>query len=531
MKSILLIFLFLIVMTSVNVYGQDTISIYFEFGESKINDEQIAVINTIPLRFDLTDLDSILCVGMADSVGDFKSNLRLSEKRARNTAKYCEKIIPSTIPIRTLPLGELGNNDQQKNRRVSIILYFSFSSSEMETDSEEIQFNNSCYNIDYELLHQCNIRSLDKRKKQIVVIETSVPNLRKRNEHFYGSTDLDGNFIAIRLKWVTRKTGNLWWLKHRFVATLPKEDFDRFKIFKISPYPCDSCSENFKNNNTISKEDTCQKIDRFLMENIQFKTQFFNANWVTVRAPREYVDIKDKYYIGCTDLNQLVWNTKKGKKEQKYYYTKLPVNINLVGNITRFMDCCKNNPQPSDCDSPLIGIRWLCLPKKRLFICMETGGLYSHSTWLPYTGLTLGEEDLYSRFSFLLGIDMKRRFCGSIRYQYHFLSFTMRSLNPASRWQSPSNKNLITKYGRLYIGSEMNTMLIKHEGYRIDQNFHFGFALHNSEYSALIPRIYLQYGLGYNYSEVKDGVYSVFQLGIIVQIHTTAKMCNKKRPK
>ena len=61
---------------------------------------------------------------MADSIGDFKQNLKLSEKRALNTYRKCKNILPKSIATRKIAIGEKANKKKAKNRRVDIILYF-----------------------------------------------------------------------------------------------------------------------------------------------------------------------------------------------------------------------------------------------------------------------------------------------------------------------------------------------------------------------------------------------------------------------
>src|SRR3972149_6319800 len=106
MKSIQCTILLLTMLTAVHLHGQDAISIYFEFGLYKIPNNQLKTLNDIPNKYDLSDLDSVHFIGVADSVGDFKSNLKLSEKRARNVSKYFARLIPVHISSKITALGE-----------------------------------------------------------------------------------------------------------------------------------------------------------------------------------------------------------------------------------------------------------------------------------------------------------------------------------------------------------------------------------------------------------------------------------------
>ncbi|MBI34954.1 MAG: hypothetical protein CMP67_06275 [Flavobacteriales bacterium] len=154
--------------TSVLTFGQDTISIYFNFGESKIPNRELKKLTDIPSNYDLSELDSINFIGMADSIGDFKQNLKLSEKRVLNTYRKCKNILPKNIAIRKIAIGEKTNKKKEKNRRVDIILYFQpFQNNEIDDNNDINKLKKICYNIDYELLHRCHLRVIKKRKKKI----------------------------------------------------------------------------------------------------------------------------------------------------------------------------------------------------------------------------------------------------------------------------------------------------------------------------------------------------------------------------
>lgn len=506
-------------LTSVHVYGQDTISIYFEFGHSKIPDEQLEKLNAIPTKYDLSDLDSVIFIGMADSVGEFKSNIKLSEKRARNAARHCERLFPENIMTKITALGERTIDQREKNRRVDIILYFQPMPTEEVEQREPTQTKEVCYNIDYKLLHRCHLRTVKKRNKELTIIEIALPDLREKKQHYYGSVTMNGDFIVKKVKWSSKRTGNLWWSKTRYVATIPKQDFDTYKIFKIEDLPCDTCNEDFQTKSEISKEDTCVQVDRFLMENIQFKTRLFNNKWVKIRAPREYVNIEDRYFIGCGFQNELVWETKKSRRKQNYYYSKLPRHFNYIANITRVMDCCKNNPEPSECDRPIIFCRTLGEPDRSFILNAEIGSHYQQSKFTPYAGLGISKEGFFSRVSILAGADIDLSFYGSLRYQYHFLSFPFSVFNLFSTWQSPTEQQVITRYGRLYLGTELKTRINKTKQDYLEQNIHIGLAAVNTNSDAFIPRIFVQYGLGFDYlGTYSTGVYSIVQLGLNMKI-------------
>lgn len=504
---------------SVHLYGQDTVSVYFDFGQSKIPVNKLEQLNAISTNYDLSDLDSIHFIGMADSIGDYRSNIKLSEKRVRNVVRHCERIFPKNIPKKIIVLGEIMINEREKNRRVDIILYFQPIQNEEIKHSDFPQTKQVCYNIDYKLLHRCHLRTVKKRKKELIIIESTLPNLSKEKKHYYGSRTKNGGFVANKVKWTLKRTGNLWWSKTRNIATIPKEDFDKYKIFKIEDLPCDTCNEDFQTKAEILKEDSCIQVDRFLMDNIQLKTNIFNITSVKIRAPREYVNVEDRYFIGCGLQNELTWETKRARRKQNYYYLRLPRHFNYIANITRVMDCCKNKSEPSECDKPMIYCATLGVPDKSFVFNIEVGSNYQQSEYIPYAGLGISKEGLFSRVSILAGTDSDFGFYGSLRYQYHFLSFPFSVFNPFSVWQSPTEQQTIYRYGRLYLGTELKTRINEAKYDFFEQNIHIGLAAVNTNTDAFIPRIFVQYGFGFDYlgTYSKSG-YSFVQLGLNMKI-------------
>src|SRR4051812_5290427 len=107
--------LFILILSgSARLYGQDTLSVYFQSGSSDIEDNQLNVLNSIPMRFDLSELDSVHYIGVADSIGDLKSNIRLSEKRAIKTSHYCKRLFPENYLYKTTAMGERAQNRENK---------------------------------------------------------------------------------------------------------------------------------------------------------------------------------------------------------------------------------------------------------------------------------------------------------------------------------------------------------------------------------------------------------------------------------
>lgn len=508
------IIIILAILFSLSTNGQDTVSVYFKFGLSRLSDDQLEKLNTIPTNYYLSDLDSIHFIGMADSIGNFKANIKLSKKRAINIAKHCENIIPENVHSKIIALGEKAVHQIEQNRRVDMVLYFQPTQKEISESTSTKQVKDVCYTIDYELLHRSHIRTTIKRRKEFTIIEVPISYLNHKKEHYYGSTTNTGEFIAKRVKWSTKRTGNLWWFKTRHVTAILKDDFDTYKIFKIGDLPCDTCSENFQIESEISKEDTCIQVDRFIMKNAQYKTLFLNNKWLKIRIPREYVNSDDHYFIGCTFDHELKWETKKGRRRQRYYYAKLPISFNHVKNITRVMDCCEGNPEPSNCDLSMINCSTIGPVNQSFMLNLEIGNLYQQSINTPYIGIGISKQGLLSRTSILVGTDINLGFLSSIRYQHHFLSFPFNAINPFSTWQTPDKRQFVNTYGRLYLGTELKTRISKSTESYLEQNIHIGLrAVHNRR------NAFIQYGLGLDYLENNSSnLYPIVQIGLNIKI-------------
>lgn len=529
-KFLLGIFLF----ASLALRGQDTLSIYFEFGQSKIPINEQEKLGQISSQFDLSELDSIEFIGMADSVGNFEDNLKLSGKRAKNVSKYCKRFLPKLTSVKVKALGEKSSQNTRLNRRVDIIMFFPILPA-IEGE-EEVKDDRFCYYVDNRLLHRSHFRTIKNRRKKYVHIEIEMDEDFDKRAHYYGSYSSKNGFSKTRLRWKTKKTGMFWWEKRRLIATIPEKSFDRYKVFQaLKPAcdtcSCDSCHQDFETYPKIRGVSYCLQVDRFLMANMQYKRILFNNSFVKVRVPREYVNLDKEYLVGCDYTNLLRWYSRKGWRRKKYYYAKLPIRSNgYMCNITRQMECCKEDPEGSDCDISIIncdtehfsrgqGITY------KLF--GEVGSSFQNEELLPYIGLGFGLDRhydfrrRYNNLSGVLGVDYRFNLYGSIRYQRFFDRISPRKVKLETGWNGPQiqKPKLYKWYARPYIGTELKTILGNDESRLLEQNFHFGLALDHFHHRVRIPRYYLQLGLGYDYlNNYSNTVYPIAQIGVNIRI-------------
>lgn len=474
--------------------SQDTISIYFEFGKSKISEQQAMILNSISSRFDLAEIDSVHYTGMADSVGDVKANLKLSKKRAQETADYCKRFLGKNHPYRTIALGEKSGTSREQNRRVNIVFYMkaitvpTTKAEDVTPDSEPMKLQGSCYYVDYELLHRCSRRVIVKNRVEYVRLEALHFFLKNQKEHYYATVNKSGAVEVKKVKW------------RNDVTLIPKKDFQQFRIFKTGKEPCEECSEDLEARKGIVYESNCIQVDRFLMKNLQAKTGFFRPRSAKIRALREYVNPGDRYYIGCDLDRELIWKTQKGKRKSKYYYASLPIYSWHLENIIRVMECCKSKQEASECNVGMISCGGMSLPCRSNLLLVEAGDDYRFEQHKPYLALGVSNWGNRNLLSFFAGANTDLDIYGSLRYQYHFLNFPFKMLNPASQWQSPASMWSPYHYGSLYIGSELKTWKsIGSNADLLEQNLHVGFASMSPWDRPRIPRIFVQCGIGYDY--------------------------------
>lgn len=506
------------------VMAQDTISVYFDFGSSKLNDKQLRVINSIPSGYDLSQVDSLNYIGMADSVGNFKSNLRLSEKRAKNVAKYCETLFPKTIKTRTFAIGEVLGKKDSESRRVDIVLYSEkvvdeVGIGEMEKEEETIIPDTgkvACYYVDYPLLQGAHVRKVKKGRREMVMIEMVEPIRKGEKDHYTGHVNQEGQFEMKKVKWRSRRTGNLWWAKQRTVALVPKEDYEKFRIFKTNPPPCTVCNEDFENVPKRTNYIKITRVDRFLMNNMQYKVSFFNRKTVKARVPREYVNLEDNYYLG----KKIEWKTKGGKKNKNYYFIDLSLHGSRISNILREMEYCEI-PAPSYSwygDIYCATNNFHKMPTRFAFTA-EVGSYYQQSELIPYIAIGSTRAGYHHWLYLLAGTDIDLGLYGSFRYQYSFWSFPFFALNPISNWKSATGEKVeMEKYAQVYVGTELKNRINERETL-LEQNLHLGISGINTKCSAFIQRVFIQYGVGTDYLALNNfDIYGVAQVGVDMKI-------------
>ena len=492
--------------------AQDTVLVDFKFGSARITNSESKKLDSLPILFDVFQLDSIQYIGMTDTVGNSDANFKLSLKRAEAVFNHSSKILPEYIKTNIIAIGE----SNQFGRQVAVIMHYK--PNYLLDTSETIVFqdvDSGCFYIDYTLLNTSHIRVVEKRKKEYIYIETVPINMQEIPDYFnpidfnntyYGEFDKDGKFVAKKIKWKSRRTGTDWWAQKRYIATIPKASFDRFKVFMIQPSPCSDCHLNVTD--SIQKHIMKQErhLDNFIINTFQFKRKLFNRKKVKIRAPREYIDTTIDYFEDKTTREAIVWDEKRAKRKQTYVYAKIKSRPREDFQVYRNFNYCYVPPEYlGDGGSGLIRpCRRVggTYEKQKNWLLAEYGSTLSNQTFTPYLGLYFNNDFRGAlEYGILIGSDYEFNGFGLARVRYNF--YTMRlgkSIQSANVWCRPPTS--LTNYwvAKFYLGIENQTQLFSGQLDFNENNGHIGLELENYRPRSRFNRFFIQYGPQYRYN-------------------------------
>ncbi len=503
---------------NVNVcLGQDAASVLFETGSAKMEERQIRTLNNIVRRYNLTELSKVEINGFADSTGKRKTNLRLSEKRAKNVADFLQSYIPEGTPLFINAQGEKDKHIEAFDRRVEIVFYFNEPDPELVQQKQATEEERAgCHYINYDMLHFANTRTVIRNKKEHILIE--IQNDKPAIQHYYAVEDDTGGFVPVKLSWKPKRTGKKWSAGTRYVAIVPKQSFEKYKIFTIRPVPCARCNEAFGSNKKAVKITQCLRPDFFLMSRVQAKPVFLNRKEVKIRVPAENVDLNTTYYAGAT-TNAMEWEIKEKKKHKDHLFSRLPVYHNnafdySISGIYRFMICCnekRNDTLYAICGGTSGGG---CPP---YYIGIEAGGM-DYSNLNAYAGLGIYREWKHGQANITAGASGKN-FYAVARYQYNFISIPLSIINPAPVWRSPYDMFNNRLFLRAYIGTQWQKGNSAENYHTLQQDVHAGISIAKIDECRFFKRAFLQYGAAYDYFDHHNkDIAPVLQFGVIFSL-------------
>lgn len=484
--------------------AQDTLSLYFKFGESKISKTTQEILESIPNDFETNSLDSIVFIGYADSVGSFLNNLKLSKKRALKVAEITRGLLDIHLISRIQAEGEKSKSDLSPNRRVDILFYYpEIEEKEILVPKDSVEM--VCYQPDFRLLSKCNIVTRKRGKKKYINIILDDAQWLSERDLYYAHLNRDKSVSLKKVKWRKKKTGKNWWQKRRMFLSIPKEDFQFKFLFYLKEEPCDSCDLHWNEKSKRVRLAQCLQADIYIMNNSQFKTLFLRPNKVKIRVPRIFVDTSSRYFIGCKMEEEIKWST--NRREKEYLYTTLPISGTHLPNITKVMNCCIDDPLPENCNQKILacGFSSKNQPTPFLNLISEFGIDYSEQNTTAYLMAGFREYHKKNRFEFLTGFDTDFRYLASLRYQRSLFKMPLNYLSPVSEWQDNMVRQRIK--GNLdfniYYGSGIHSK-VSIENIELEHNVHFGLSLDSRDAFARITRYFIQFGPSLDYFNLEN---------------------------
>ncbi|MFT5819098.1 MAG: hypothetical protein ACI8ZM_000320 [Crocinitomix sp.] len=516
------IFVFLLFISTF-CHAQDTLTIYFDIDKSKIKDHFKSQLNDLLIDYDYLAVDSLQFIGFADTTGNVKSNMRLSERRAKAVEKYCVKLFSEPIQTGIYAKGEGTKIFAAENRKVEMVIHQKPQKKPTTRVIENV--DPSCFTIEENVLSHCTYRTITKRKRDYIYIESE--HTDKTNvdydKLYYVTGQQDGKATVRRVKWKLKRTGRLWWAKKRYTATIPKHYFDLYKLFSLRPGPCVECSEEALGKDSVFTTFPVKYPDLFLSYNFQMKYGFFRKNQIKIRAPREYVDLNEIYFYQFDYTSGIVnWKTKRGRRKRNYYYVNLPIS----GTKTPYF---KKYHMVSTCSAlPTVqggnGYNWMdCgippMPRHKE-LNIEAGIYHQNDSLTGFIGLGISNTTRKTYASIIGGINTHVRFFGSAKMQYFFYDFPFQAFSPKNRWETPAMRSPITKYGRLYVGVDLKVSYREDQIQFLEQNAHLGIAWVNSNVTLGMRRFYLHGGFANDFLKIQnEKVYPFVQIGTIFQFY------------
>lgn len=504
-----------------DLYSQDSTSVYFKTGSHKIAAYSQKVLEGLFTDLDYTDLIELKFIGYSDSAGNFESNQRLSERRAKAVAKAVKPYLKSGILIVTESKGELPRKVDSLSRRVDIIFIYNSPPEADTKDTIVIQSEDPrCFFIDQYFEAYSNARIKVNKKKKVVYLQViDYPEFTSRNYYFV-KNPAQKQAVAQRVKFELKTTGILWWREKRHTATVPKDSYDKFGLFYLEKPPCDGCREQLFKKDTNVFSGTSIRDNQFIMSVTQLKAKFFRPNILQIRIPKEFREENEPYYAikyqwdSSTKTEKLQWETKRGKRKANYFYSKVRIkNVRSVSiaNPQRTSYCPGKGGNPGPVGGILCGNHrtQIGFPGEFSF---NPGihAFYHNDTVTAFISLGLAYELKQHELAVNVGLNHRLGLVYAAHYHFNFLDFgtmTNRMLNP---WQKLGDSKFTTQI-KAYFGPEFRSSYTQKYRSFSEVNLHLGFSV------AWKNRLnyYIQGGIARDLSNrINTGFYPYVQAGL-----------------
>ncbi|HEY1046430.1 MAG TPA: hypothetical protein VGF79_08320 [Bacteroidia bacterium] len=432
---------------------------FFESGKDKItgnNDKLIILMEDIDIV-----IDSIRVIGYTDSVGRIEKNKKLAGKRIRSVVDFINPYLSSKPDIHTINRGERTINNDHRDRRVDVVVYYKKAILQITQNKEIVIDTNStnCFKLAKTII--------DYSKQDSIVIDNlkymrlSTPFVPDFNVEYYYSND--GNTIT-RLYWVKYKRKESTFFK--YYAVIPLMSYKKYRVFTLEPGPCHACHLN----TTMYHPIIASKEVDYLKDKIVYKKIPFSRNKLLVRFQTHLISNANALsYMG----QEVKWLK---KSDDEYQYTKVRGEIGIseiyLGKFyikAEWCDTHKYRPLPLNRGSNVPfcgGVRGGYNPRNLNIEIM--GGYSPTNIWGGHIALKIDILNrLPDRFkaSFLAGpnIDPKSPVYSALRMEYRIKRKEVYDWGRHLEWSN----NTIKKKGELnfLIATEIKTRSTLMPGY------------------------------------------------------------------
>ncbi len=448
---------------------------------------------------------------------------------------YMKKTISYKIKYKYYAVGEQNKKIENIDRRVEIYIYAKANNNDtfLDTIPDSITLSHpKCITTAYDVLAMSRKFVIKKKKVEYVVVEMEIDHYlsRKRikDSIYYAVVSNDTNISYVRAKWRKRGSGFDWYARARYQVEIPKNSFDKFKLFYVADLPCKTCGYIIGDSTVVQpKIDTCTVYDALISHNIQYKTSLFNKKTIEARVPKEFVNPSTNYFHSYSDLYNsnsinIVWKTKSGKKNTPYYFLTLPL-FKEYGTDQRYSvpliqkrePCCIKIDSFFYCKIWCLGSSW----GNSIKLGAELGAYQIQNNTIPYLGLGVYKEKEKTQYNIMIGIDIRSKLMANLRYQYNYVTLPLNILNPFANWGTATSRLVFNNayFLRLYTGSALTLGNLEKTGSFVNHDIHLGISVASE--SRFINRFFVQYGYGYDYTgTLKQQFNTALNYGIIFRL-------------
>lgn len=488
-------------------FGQDTLAVYYQGGAFRLSPENKLLITDFLLRNDISNVDSIALNGFAESTGKQKKNLKLSKKRCLVVDKHLHRQFGDTLIVSSYAFGEEADPTKAhlNHRRVELVVYYKVlppTKTPFDDDFKRDTLSRYCYLFADSILARCKQTNYRKGNLRLVQLELETHHWNEKMK-VYSMSAKTG--YTKQVKWKLETSGDLWWKRNRYVATVRAIDFERYGILfrtasKSDSTACTVCDAD--NGASWSLVDQVRP-DVMVMQHVQLRNRpFFDE--VTLVVPRQFVQPGKSYFADSLKEQGIYWHTLRGRKNSLFYFAEVPVQSVLKPgwNVYSYLPTCTGS---SD----------YFLPPYRVDSLKPHSSepLTNGYSWMQF-GIDLGVQFngqfagivaaygqyRYERSEVTAKIGMDQRLGAWTTLQYDFLLWGFAPVQ--EYYVGRTNRPMVSDFHRmlnLYTGSAAS-FYFPHGPMQIFQDLHVGFLFRNNGFGRNLEQIYLESGAAINYT-------------------------------